>query len=571
MKKRSPLIAACAAALVLFIPVARSADVTVNWSSTIAESPTYLFGINQWLGSDENVAKGTDYKNSLGTISPAIIRYHHGEQVSPGSPYSWVNSNYTWNAARVQTIISNGPASATRLINIVKWPASMASGSQLDDSKRSQFASWCADLVSIVNANGRYVKYWEIFNEVDGAYSSSDIWKLGEAFKAARTAMLAKDPTILVGGPAFLHPWDNAKMDAFHNTVKSNIDFVSFHSYTSSNTNDTISYLYDKTDRFVSGPQNVRSSMNAKGVPSTVPLFLTEWNMYDSWNKDTQGQMRSNQSAVYDALSYKKMAEAKSVQAAFAFNDADWTYGKFSGSTVRASGHLMKLARRLLGGSIVSTQSNASAIVPMAVITPARRSVVLINRSNNLEYVNLNLGGWTPGSTDWTEHSLVNNGHSTSQKTWNGAPQNVSVAAHSIKILEFVETSASTFFRIKNRWKGNFLRDGGSLVTYGVGTTDDYHWRRVPVSGTSYVRWLNRGTGDSMHAENSSTQVQATPGSASWHSAQWTQESVGSSYQIMRNRHRNPSAIHVEQQNGSAQLGTIANDWHSAHWKPEAQ
>lgn len=571
MKKRSPLIAAFAASYLLLISHAPAVDVTVKWSSTLAEVPSYLFGINQWLGTDENIAAGTTYKNALGVISPAIIRYHHAEQVVSGSNYCWLNSNGTWNVARVQRIISNGPAGSTRLINIVKWPPSMAAGSQLDDSKRAQFATWCADLVTATNGSGRYVKYWEVFNEVDGAYSASDIWKLGEAFKAARTAMLARDPSILVGGPAFLHPWDNAKMDAFHSTVKGHIDFVSFHSYTSSNTNDSISYLYEKTQRFVSGPANVRSSMTRKGIASSIPIFLTEWNMYDSWNKDTQGQMRSNQSAVYDALSYKQLAESQSVQAAFAFNDADWTYGKFSGSTVRSAGHLMKLARTLLAGTAVSCQSNASTIVPMGVMTPQRRSVVLINQGNNTEYVNLNLEGWVPGSTSWTEHSLVNNSHSTSQKSWSGAPQNVPVPGHSVKILEFVETPGQSFFRLRNRWKGTYLLDGGSLTTYGSGTTDDYVWRRVPVSGTNYFRWINKGTADSLHVENSSTHVQATPTSASWYSAHWTGENVGSSYQILRNRYRNPAAVHIEQQTGSAQLGIISDSWHSAHWRPEAQ
>lgn len=123
------------------------------------------------------------------------------------------------------------------------------------------------------------------------------------------------------------------------------------------------------------------------------------------------------------------------------------------------------------------------------------------------------------------------------------------------------------YYRIKNRWKGNYIFDGGDDAKYGIPTATDtlYHWQLASFD-TSYIRFINRATGDVLHIENNGSSVQCTPGRDNWWSSQWSQQDTGDGFKRFPNRWQTNKLIHVENQTGSVESGTIDPLWHSAHW-----
>lgn len=128
-------------------------------------------------------------------------------------------------------------------------------------------------------------------------------------------------------------------------------------------------------------------------------------------------------------------------------------------------------------------------------------------------------------------------------------------------------TGGTTYYTIRNRWKGTYLFDNGANVGYGTTVANNnYKWEKVTIDANYF--WLrNLGTGQYMHIENQTGSVQCTAVTLDWWSAQWSQDNVDGTYIRIRNRWQTGNIIHVEGQTGSAQYANAQDGWWSAQWQ----
>jgi Glycosyl hydrolases family 28 len=123
-----------------------------------------------------------------------------------------------------------------------------------------------------------------------------------------------------------------------------------------------------------------------------------------------------------------------------------------------------------------------------------------------------------------------------------------------------------TYYRIKNRWKGNFLFDAGDRVSYGTGTTTAYQWEIIYVDGI-WRQLKNRATGHMMHIENLYDYVQCeVPVDARW-SGQWRINMTENVWRNLGNRWQTGNLMHQENQFVFLQHKAAQASWQSAQWQ----
>ena len=129
------------------------------------------------------------------------------------------------------------------------------------------------------------------------------------------------------------------------------------------------------------------------------------------------------------------------------------------------------------------------------------------------------------------------------------------------------------YYRIKNRWKGTYVYDAGTMAKYGPSpsaTNILYQWQLVSTD-SGYVNIKNRSTGDVLHIENLTGNLQCTANGNGWYSSQWTPQNTDSGYARYSNRWQGGNYFHVENQTGTVQYGVPSNpDWLSNQWALEA-
>ena len=130
--------------------------------------------------------------------------------------------------------------------------------------------------------------------------------------------------------------------------------------------------------------------------------------------------------------------------------------------------------------------------------------------------------------------------------------------------------SSDTWYAIKNRWRGQYLLDGGDQVTYGTPDLSDQtaHWQLENVE-QDYYRLKNRATGHYLHIQRLHAYAEATSAASGWFSGQWQIHYLDDSYvQLQCRWGANPDFLHVQNQRGYAQHASDINpSWHSAQWE----
>jgi hypothetical protein len=121
-------------------------------------------------------------------------------------------------------------------------------------------------------------------------------------------------------------------------------------------------------------------------------------------------------------------------------------------------------------------------------------------------------------------------------------------------------------YRIRNVWQNSYLGDGGATVTYSNSPNSaNFEWQLEEVAdGLQEIR--NRATGDYMHIENLTGNIQCATRTSGWASARWHIADAGNGQVRIRNAWQSNDYIHVENLNGNAQHGGIYMEWSSAKW-----
>jgi len=283
------------------------------------------------------------------------------------------------------------------------WPDWFTTDSNgcLDPSQWDQFAQFCAQLVQIINIDQkRGVLYWEVTNELVDTYNKagklSDLWTI---IGKSATAMRAIDRSIKVGGPA--DAWaDTGSIGSLLQAHGNNIDFVSWHSYLTGDTNsqNTLSNdaLMQASVTFGKDVKNMKSTISSKGPPGRQILtFFDEYSInWAQWlSNDTR--IYTYIGAVWFASIHKNVAEA-GVDVAASWDGKDGTYGMVDAQNKqRLVAQVFNWSTHHFVGSIASSSSDNSMVEVFGVTTSkGARSVYVINKSSSNVVANLKVSGF---------------------------------------------------------------------------------------------------------------------------------------------------------------------------------
>ncbi|BAY23482.1 hypothetical protein NIES2100_32470 [Calothrix sp. NIES-2100] len=409
--------------VIIFSQPAFSQDITisVNWSqqltNPITEKPLVStplhFGLNSYQGNIPGIAGAggnANYRNGLNAMRPGLVRYHYAGQMkdSTTDKRGWVKNpntpNFSWDVEKI-TAAMNGayPHDPTIMMNLANFPAYLTDGSGvLKQSEYVRYGQFCAELVRILNLKlQKKIKYWEITNELDSKpFYRNNMAEVGKIFAIAAREMRKVDPTIKIGGPAFAQSYNPARIDAFVSTAFPELDFISYHTYSTGSKSDNTSKLWNSAQQSIGGATKYMRTSVKKFTSRPVEYFHNEYNI--SWSPPDQ-RMTNYVSAIFDALAVRSILYAGATGAT-AWNEADGWYGKLGASPSfnrRPASWVFEYLNQGFSGKVLdSISSNSSALVPLAILGEAggkkSLSLMLVNRS--LENVSARLKMVAPQS-----------------------------------------------------------------------------------------------------------------------------------------------------------------------------
>jgi hypothetical protein len=237
--------------------IAQSARLVVHFDSIGGTIPTQLFSLNIWDGVDATVATDLVYQQRIADLQLPLVRYHNAETVDETSPRCWIDyETQTWRAEYIRAALGalDGKV-GERCLSIFNFPRWLCPDPNnikyMPAANAEAFGAWCAALVQITNSQPQtYVKYWEIFNELEDQYYGN-MGELVAIYNTVVPMMKAVDPNILVGGMSITQPWWTIEEPVNQQTqflagTKPNLDFVTFHNYGyGDNMNIPHSEIYD--------------------------------------------------------------------------------------------------------------------------------------------------------------------------------------------------------------------------------------------------------------------------------------------------------------------------------------
>ncbi len=378
---------------------APNANVTINFDQNTGRTINQAaFGLNLFQGFNPNVS-GTPgnalYKQGMSFMKPGMVRYHSWEMLGTSTnPNGWLTTANQWDAAKINNALNGAnPWNPLVLMNIPAWHSGWYTPGteKLDPQYYDAFANWCASLVRIINVDqNRGVKYWEVTNEQDDKYRGS-LGELGTIYNKCAAAMRLVDPTIKVGGPSFARPDLKVDLDAFFAVAHAQLDFVSFHTYSSGNVGLATQDLYNHALRNGHQVKSVIAEF-AKYSSRTIEFFHNEFGT--TWappdpHRETYAQM------IFDAT-LMVTAIKDGATGAQAWNEADGWYGKMDGGyNLRPAAYVYNnFNSHLLGGVLNNaTTTDTTAVVVLADTKGSWKQFVIVNRSDRDQFFKINFTG----------------------------------------------------------------------------------------------------------------------------------------------------------------------------------
>ena len=541
--------------LVASLAAARQAIVTgeVHWDQSQNRSVSGMaYGVNVWQGFDPNIAGNPGsptYKDRMNTLRPGIIRYHSWEMLRESTEQrGWLNNaasdTPTWNQTKVGNAMtgaySYGPAV---MMNIPKWPDSwnQPGTNKLRTDRYAQFATFCADLVRVVNVNlGKRVVYWEVMNEPDlgaNTYSSAaDFEEVGRIFAQCATAMKAVDSSIKVGGPGFAAAWNEQRfrVEAFLRTSGSDLSFISYHGYGTYDKNSSTQSLYDSARDMWAQSYWVSVARNNTQRWS-VEQFHDELNVNSSQNEGNLDSRTWNEKGlIYNTLSLLTLATSGYTTGNMIWNESDGWYGLMDGDnnyTRRPSYYGVKLLTDDGLGEVKTVSGfDNTKVCAFALQSGNYVKLFLVNRAEADVTVKVptvtGLPSYTPGSQTFTRKLAA---------AWNGGgiyyPGDVSLDTLKSGFVLSADTvtelilDTSTIPQSSASLTASAAPAPGSTNFATEGTLDWAHWGVGTVNASSHAlnrksganrisdfTVVNGGNGDCYGITNAATQVSWTGG-----------------------------------------------------------
>ncbi|NJN49654.1 MAG: hypothetical protein HC805_07665 [Alkalinema sp. RL_2_19] len=397
---------------------------TVDWQQVTGKATAYSYGVNVFQGVRPEVVRNASYRDGMKHLRPGLLRYHHARLLDDSrlTNEGWVidptTSGYAWDRAKIaRAMMWSYPGfRADRMLNIPGFPAYMRDGNgRLKPVHYADYAQFCADLVRIANQElGLSVRYWEVTNEMDAnAYATDEVGtgrgmdEVGKIYRLAAQAMRSVDPSIKIGGPAMANPYNTKRLTAFIDQAYDQMDFVSFHSYSTSSPFDPASdpnnwgiWQSAENRAYVANPvQWALNQARQKFGPQEIELFHNEFNISSNY-RFNDPRMKDERGMIYDALAFAAIANS-GVTGALAWNEADGIYGKLAptadGNWIkRPATHVFNIYNRYFRGEIIKTSAPtrvldagkvirgeiaANKVTTFGVLGVRSKALALINRS----------------------------------------------------------------------------------------------------------------------------------------------------------------------------------------------
>lgn len=378
--------------------------ILADWDTVRYQTTARLFSVAGFQAGNPEVVSKPAYQKGLEYMGIGSLRYHTAESLGDvaETPNGWLDvANQRWAADRIQAALRGwNPPEVQKSINIIGWPGWMDQDKNgyLDDDQKDAFANFCAEMVRLVNAEGKLgVPYFEITNERDGLYwidpqregKPLRIEELADIYLRAARAMKKVDPSIKTGGPAAQRPDRNEPLLAWAKAVLPELDFLSVHMYASGDPKDPDIHIWDRTEAMGRATRQLRTALDELSPDRHIELHVNEYNISWTW-KTRDVRMTNEIGGVFDALAMVEMAEggADVIQA---WNECDGIYGKMDNEyRLRPGAHVLHLFNRFLVGDVIaSTSASKRQVVPFAVRGESGDSLLLINRTDQTRTVAL--------------------------------------------------------------------------------------------------------------------------------------------------------------------------------------
>lgn len=398
--------------LSLLLPLSAAAapvDIKVDWNSTVRTASREAYSLNAFHSFNPAIPANPAYRENIAYINPGMIRYHASGIVSDSrtGAKGWLDhGTRKWDMEKIRTATAAWPRHAAIQLTIPSWPSWMYEGKEklLSEACYNDYAALCADLVRILNVELKLgVQRWEPMNERELAYvraleragKKTQYDKLIEIYNRCAVAMKKADPSIKVGGPAISSSGWHPLILQFLRGARDNIDFFSYHQYSTDDPARTDESIFDSATNFGRSAAQVIEMVKAEIPGRKVDVVLNEFNI--SWTAQAKDvRMTNHKGAVFDALVMAAVI-TNGVAGTFAWNDVDNTYGKMSRSyELRPSAHVYhQLNDHFVGNIVTTSTSDDKAVVPFAAVEKdtSHRSLMLINRSQEPQTARLVISG----------------------------------------------------------------------------------------------------------------------------------------------------------------------------------
>jgi Glycosyl hydrolases family 39 len=409
---------------------AQVATIKFNWekpvlnpiTGTLLTASGLNYGLNSYQGFTPGVANeggNRSYRDGLNAMSPGLIRYHYAGQMNDSSTdkRGWVknpnSANFSWDVAKIKAAIQGAyPHGPTLMMNLVNFPAYLTNNGILKASEYQRYAQFCAELVKIINIDlGKKIKYWEITNELDSVSAyTNNMSEVGKIFTLAAKEMRKIDSSIKIGGPAFAQPYTPSRIDSFVSTAYSELDFISYHTYSTGSGSTPIDEIW-KNARGLGYPTKLIFDSVKKYTQKPIEYFHNEYNI--SWNPPDD-KMTNEIGAIFDALSMRSLLYAGTTGSA-AWNEGDGWYGKLGPEPSfprRPASWVFEYLNKYFTGAVIdSVSSDEGKVVPFATFQPSaspRISFMFVNTSQ--KDINIKLDKPIPAGVDLSTGAGVASG-----------------------------------------------------------------------------------------------------------------------------------------------------------------
>ncbi len=371
--------------------------VAIAWDASVATTSGLSFGLNLFQAFNVEMLSDPRYRAGLQAMRPGFVRLHNaGQGADSREPHGlWDHAGRRFDAAKIAKLCPLWRGLAPDLMmNISGWPDWMDVDGDglLDEASIPVYAAACAELVRLVNIEGRVgIRWWETSNERDSVYWLRDgqpkrTAELARIHAACAAAMRAIDPTIAVGGPAATRPDKRDELAAFATAAGPSLEFLSYHAYASGSATDSDAHLIRRTADIAG--ELCRLSERIPGIP----CFFDEYNI--SWTWETRDVRMTDQfSAVFDALMLTQTAR-RGIRGTAAWNECDGIYGKMDNAyALRPAAEVFARANRLLVGSVATVTAGPDAPAVLAVLhADGTRAAMLTNQDRRPVRIRLTAG-----------------------------------------------------------------------------------------------------------------------------------------------------------------------------------